>query len=299
MKLERMGGIHLDHRKYLQFINDANTDNDDWVPFDSVGSLKTFLFLNPSYDVDKHFAIVVNKEIVADLLTKIYSIRPIVAEIGINITRDWRGKGLGEKLLSTALGVLNQSIDVIRIILSPGNREILPFAKQLGFSVLTQIDMVHNLKLIEPPHVPPGYQMQPINVSQLEEVTNLRNRIFSITHRMEELKTLMKGGVISTNVIVTTANKEIVGYCIAEKDGRTPSEGLIVEIGVRQGHRRRGIGKAMLLMNLDWLKSEGCNRVTVNSKSDNVPALRLYEDTGFEILKIKEKTLEKGRERSN
>ena len=70
---------------------------------------------------------------------------------------------------------------------------------------------------------------------------------------------------------------------------------MIAEIGVRQEHKRKGIGKAMLLMNLDWLKSEGCNRATVNSKSDNVRALRLYEASGFNILRAKEKIAEKSR----
>ncbi|MFB0503261.1 MAG: GNAT family N-acetyltransferase [Candidatus Bathyarchaeia archaeon] len=294
MKIERIGDIHLDHREYLEFINDANRDNDDWVPFSSVESLRTFLFLYPDYDANKHLVIIVNKAIVADLFMKIRSVKPVVAEIALNIARDWRRKGLGERLLSTALGMLNQSIDVIRIILSPGNREILQFAKDSGFNVLTQVDFTHDLKLIEPVHIPSGCHIQPVKMDQLEEVTFLRNQIFGTSHREEELKTLIEEGVISTNIIVATVYREVVGYCITEEDSRTPSkEGLIAEIGVKQEHRRKGIGKAMLLMNLDWLKSKGCHRVTINSKSDNTRALRLYEASGFNILGIKEKIAEK------
>ena len=294
MKPERIGDIHLDHREYLEFINDANRDNDDWVPFVSVESLRTFLFLYPDYDANKHLVTIANKAIVADLFMKIHSVKPVVAEIALNITRDWRRKGLGERLLSTALGMLNQSVDVIRIILSPGNREILQFAKDSSFSVLTQVDFTRDLKLIEPVHTPPGYNIQAVKADQLEEVTSLRNQIFGTVHREEELKTLIEDGVISTNIVVATVHGEVVGYCIAEKDSRTPSrEGLIAEIGVKQEHRRKGIGKAMLLMNLDWLKSKGCNRATVNSKSDNVPALRLYEASGFNILRVKERIAEK------
>ncbi|MDH5439502.1 MAG: GNAT family N-acetyltransferase [Candidatus Bathyarchaeota archaeon] len=296
MKLERIGDTHLDHREYLEFINDANRDNVDWVPFGSVESLRTFLFLYPDYDPSKHLAIIVNKAIVADLFMKIHSVKPVVAEIALNIARDWRRRGLGERLLSTALGMLDQSIDVIRIILSPGNREILQFAKDSSFTVLTQVDFTHDLRLIEPVHTPPGYNIQPVKTDQLEEVTFLRNQIFGTVHREEELKTLIEEGAISTNIIIATVYGEVVGYCIGEKDTRTPSkEGLIAEIGVKQEHRRKGIGKAMLLMNLDWLKSKGCNRVTINSKSDNTRALRLYEASGFNILRVKEKIAEKSR----
>jgi len=70
-------------------------------------------------------------------------------------------------------------------------------------------------------------------------------------------------------------------------------EGSILEIGVKREHRRKGIGKAILLRNLDWLRSEECSRTIVNVDSDNFPALKLYEAAGFRTYRIKEKRLEK------
>jgi len=293
-KLKRMVDIELNHGAYLEFLNAANRDNDDWVPFDSIESLRTILFLNPDYVANWHFVMVVDQAFIADLFMKIHPFRPSVAEIEVNIAMDCRGKGLGEKLLSVALKLLNQSVDIIRIILSPGNREILPFAKASGFNVLTQVDLVHDLRLVEPMHTPSEYQIQPMGINQLEEVTVLRNQIFGTAHRVQELEIMMKEGVISTNIIIASIRSEVVGYCIAQIDNRTPhKEGSIVEISVRQEHRRKGVGKAMLLMNLDWLKSKGCIRTTVNAASNNVSALKLYEGAGFRAFRIKEKILEK------
>lgn len=294
MKLARIKDLELEYGKYLEFINAANKDNDDWVRFDSIESLKTFLFSSRNYDASRHFAILADKAIVADVFVKIHDLKPSVAEIELNICMNWRNKGLGEKLLSKALNLLSESVSTIRIILSPGNREVLPYAKAKGFSVLTQVDLEHDLKLLSPFYVPSGYQIQPAGVSQLEEVTLLRNKIFDTVHRVEELETAIKSEVISTNILVAITNGAIVGYCIAQKERRTSSrEGWIVEIGVKLKHRRKGLGKAMLLMNLNWLKSSGCNRATVNCKSDNASALKLYEEIGFKIFRVKEKILEK------
>ncbi len=294
MKIEKVKDTYLDHREYLEFINDANVDNDDWVPFDSVESLGIFLFSHPDYDANRHLVVTFDEGIVADLLVRTLSPERRVAEIQLNITVDWRSKGLGERLLSTALETLDECVDVVRIILSKGNREILPFAEQRGFKALTQIDLACDLEPIEPIHIPVGYEMQPMQSDQLAAVNSLRNHLFGVAHRVEELKTLVRGGVIQASVIVVASDGGVVGYCIAQKDTRARSkEGTIVEIGVEREYRRRGIGEAVLQMSLDWLRSVGCNRVTVSSRSSNVPALRLYEKTGFKILREKEKILEK------
>ena len=295
MFLKRMSDIDLDHREYLEFLNAANSDNDDWVPFDTVESLRTILFSNPEYDPDRHLVAMVDKTIAADLYIKIRSYPPSVAEIELNIATYRRGKGLSEQLLSAALKLLDQTVETTRIILSPGNREILSFAEAHGFRVsVAQVDMAHGLELLEPAHIPSGYEIRPVGFDRLEEVTELRNRIFHLAHRVEELEVLTMATVISANIIAGIVDSELIGYCIAQIDSRSGSEeGLIAEIGVREEHRRKGIGKAMLLMNLDWLRSRGCTEAAVSADSNNVSALRLYKRTGFRAFRTKNKILEK------
>ena len=76
MKLERMVNVNLDIREYLDFLNKANIDNDDWVPFDSIESLSTFIFSDPEYDPERHLLIMVDDLIVADLYIKIRPSKP-------------------------------------------------------------------------------------------------------------------------------------------------------------------------------------------------------------------------------
>jgi len=295
MKLKKMTDVNLDIREYLDFLNKANIDNDDWVPFDSAESLSTFLFSNPRYDPNKHLLINVDDLIVADLYVKIHPSKPTVAEIEVNILAEWRGKGLGEKLLSEALKLLDRSVKKVRIILSPGNSEILSVAEACGFQVsTTQVDLACDLRELESVRVPKGCNIKHVTFDQLKEVTRIRNEVFDASHRIEELQALLRRKDVLTDILVAMVEEKTVGYCISQIDKRASSrEGMIVEIAVRKNYRGRGIGKAMLLMSLHRLRSKGCRRAVINTQSDNLSALKLYSSVGFKPFKFKKKILEK------
>ena len=303
MKIEKLENIFLDYQMYVEFINESNKDNEDYVPFSSidVDALKIVLFSNPNYDPKQHLIIVVNEIIVADLYTKINTQEPKTAEIVINIIKNWRGKKLGEKLVSKALAGLDETIKVVKIIVSPGSSEVIPYCKKLGFKVFKQVDMVHNLEKIESVQIPLKCTIDKIEIEDLEEVTKLRNEVFRESHTVDELKMLFPSKTpqketLWTNILIAIVDKKIVGYCIAEKDNRTSTkEGWIIEIGVRKENRRKGIGRTLLLKNLHWLKSIGCLESTTNTNPDNVSALQLYSSVGFKTFRIKEKILEKKR----
>ncbi len=57
--------------------------------------------------------------------------------------------------------------------------------------------------------------------------------------------------------------------------------GLIEELVVRQAHRGRGVGSALLSHVLQRLASAGCVEVSVATLSDNEPAKRLYRSHGL------------------
>ncbi len=302
-EIERLADVSLDCPAYLEFINAANEDNEDWVPFDSTDSLKIILFSNPRYYPKLHFMVRADEAVVADLYVKIHSTESRTAEIELNIAKNWRGKGLGERLVSRALANLDQETEVVRIIVSPGSSEVIPYCTNLGFKVLKQVDMVHDLEKIESAQIPLKCSINKIKFQDLEEVTRLRNEIFSQSHTVDELKMLFPSKTpeketLWNNILKAAVNRKIVGYCIAGKDNRVSSgEGWIAEIGVVREHRRKGIGKTLLLKNLRWLKSIGCTKSTVNTNPDNTSALKLYESVGFKVFRTKEKILELKRNR--
>ena len=60
------------------------------------------------------------------------------------------------------------------------------------------------------------------------------------------------------------------------------SEGWIAELGTRRGHRKIGLGTAMLLAGMRKLKAEGMAKAMLGVDAENPSgALRLYESVGF------------------
>ncbi|HEX8228403.1 MAG TPA: GNAT family N-acetyltransferase [Chloroflexia bacterium] len=64
------------------------------------------------------------------------------------------------------------------------------------------------------------------------------------------------------------------------------SEGWIGTLGTRRGYRKMGLGRAMLLAALHWLKSQGVQTGVLDVDAENpTGALRLYESVGFHTVK--------------
>ena len=69
-----------------------------------------------------------------------------------------------------------------------------------------------------------------------------------------------------------------MGYVASSLEG---SDAEIVSIAVRPGHRRCGIGRALMMHTLVKLKAFGIRRVTLTVRPTNSAAMRLYSTLGF------------------
>lgn len=70
----------------------------------------------------------------------------------------------------------------------------------------------------------------------------------------------------------------IVGYVICGRAGR---RGFVQRLAVDPAHHGHGLGRALLLDGLGWLRRRGVDRVVVNTQEANGRALALYEQLGF------------------
>ena len=52
-------------------------------------------------------------------------------------------------------------------------------------------------------------------------------------------------------------------------------------IGVHPDHQRKGTGKALLEMVVDYCEAKGCHKITLNTMPALVPAINLYLRAGF------------------
>ncbi|MFL6204259.1 MAG: GNAT family N-acetyltransferase [Acidimicrobiales bacterium] len=76
------------------------------------------------------------------------------------------------------------------------------------------------------------------------------------------------------------AGRRVVGYAVT---GRAGPRGYLQRLAVEPGHQRAGIGGALVVDGLRWLRRWGAKEVLVNTQEGNEPAVRLYEALGFAL----------------
>lgn len=84
---------------------------------------------------------------------------------------------------------------------------------------------------------------------------------------------------------VWRANGRVVGNVSLYRGGKHPRLGrgwLIANVAVHPDYRRRGIARALMEAGIGQIRERGGRWVSLQVEADNVPALRLYDDMGFE-----------------
>jgi ribosomal protein S18 acetylase RimI-like enzyme len=74
--------------------------------------------------------------------------------------------------------------------------------------------------------------------------------------------------------------RPLQGYAIT---GRAGPRGYLQRLAVDPGVQRSGIGAALVVDGLRWLRRWGAKEVLVNTQVGNAGALRLYEHLGFRV----------------
>lgn len=62
-----------------------------------------------------------------------------------------------------------------------------------------------------------------------------------------------------------------------------PAFGEVYVVGLASAYRRRGLGDPLLRLGLDHLAGKGARRVILYVEADNAPAVKVYEDLGFDV----------------
>jgi RimJ/RimL family protein N-acetyltransferase len=83
-------------------------------------------------------------------------------------------------------------------------------------------------------------------------------------------------------VFVAEAEEGIVGRLSVARDVH-PASRHVADLGlmVAAGHRRRGVGRALLEAAADWAREAGVRKLELHVFPHNAPAIALYEQFGF------------------
>ena len=87
-------------------------------------------------------------------------------------------------------------------------------------------------------------------------------------------------------ILVVKQGSEVIGYAIAEVITRPPcfvtSEyGSIVDLAVKEGHRRKGAGEALYTEVLQWMRAKGVKRFELKVSVGNEGAVAFWAKQGF------------------
>jgi GNAT superfamily N-acetyltransferase len=77
---------------------------------------------------------------------------------------------------------------------------------------------------------------------------------------------------------VATAADVVVGYAIT---GRAGTDGYLQRLAVHPAHQRAGLGRALAIDGLQWLRRKRAKRAVVNTQVGNAAAFSLYVGLGF------------------
>ncbi len=84
----------------------------------------------------------------------------------------------------------------------------------------------------------------------------------------------------STRFRVVVGDRRVLGYAIT---GRAGDQGYLQRLAVATVARRAGVGRALALDGLRWLRRRGVHRAVVNTQFGNDAALALYLRVGFRV----------------
>jgi RimJ/RimL family protein N-acetyltransferase len=102
---------------------------------------------------------------------------------------------------------------------------------------------------------------------------------------LDQVRKFVRENIRSNTVqFVALAEDAVVGWCdVLPKPRPTMRHSGVLGMGVVEGHRGRGIGRALLGTALQAARAKGLTRVELSVRTDNERAKALYEKFGFVV----------------
>jgi RimJ/RimL family protein N-acetyltransferase len=125
--------------------------------------------------------------------------------------------------------------------------------------------------------------MKAILKDRMSSMADLDEMIVNVHRQRENIRRVQT--TQAALAIVAWKGPEIIGYLNVEP-GRRRKIRHVAEIGmsVREGHRRRGVGLALMEYAEAWARKTGkIEKLALNVFSGNEAAIRLYEKAGYEV----------------
>lgn len=128
-------------------------------------------------------------------------------------------------------------------------------------------------------------------LKDLEQVSNIENDIFSSPWKLHDFESSMNN---DDNIYLVVEDEDaIVAYCGL---WGVAGEGQIYNVAVKEKFRNKHIALLMLTELIDIGKKEGLNSFTLEVRSSNLSAVKLYHNLGFKDAAIRKNFYDKPKE---
>lgn len=122
-----------------------------------------------------------------------------------------------------------------------------------------------------------GIRIRRLTEADLPDVARVDAASFAPLWRNSQ-ETLRRAFLQSMFATVAEDESGIVGYQLTTGSGTRAHLARLAAHPIVQG---RGVGRALLGNLFSWLVNQGCLKLSVNTQSDNLTSLRLYQKMGF------------------
>ncbi len=121
-------------------------------------------------------------------------------------------------------------------------------------------------------------QIREMQFDDLDQVMEIENACFSVPWTETGFFTFLIRN--DTLFLVAEEDEKIYGYCGIVM---VPDEGDITNIAVEKSMRKRGIGKMLMEALIEESAKRGVNKIYLEVRASNEPAIRLYEKMGYVV----------------
>lgn len=125
------------------------------------------------------------------------------------------------------------------------------------------------------------YALVPMEISHLDEVLAIESESYENPWARNAFEYELGSNPVSFSrvALTTEAPPRVAGYCVA---WIVFEHVHIQNLAVHPGHRRRGLGRLLLLQALEEGRTRGATSALLEVRRSNVAAQNLYRQLGFE-----------------
>jgi GNAT superfamily N-acetyltransferase len=216
------------------------------------------------------------------------------------VLQDYREEGIQQELVRRAVEYLGgRGVAQAKIWDLIGTEWRISVLEKFGFKeTWHEYIMIKKTPDIPSPEHPEGLEFEDFFLKdstdqQLTDYMNALNRAFSqdemfVPRTMESLKKWKEASADISRINLAKIDGNIVGECLSfievgYNKEHNVNTGWIGAFGVLKDYRRKGVGKALLVIGMKWLQDRGMDTLYLCVAVRNPKALNLYKSVGFEI----------------